>query len=94
VLDYLDDLESDFSVLHRVDDMYGMPADRFFRFAVRLPAYDGVMTARISQGQPQQQRQEGGGQVATGDGGRQVGSSRAALSADPVIGQLISWGTD
>lgn len=43
VLDYLDDIESDMSVFHRVDDPWSMPAPRFFAFATRLPAYDGAL---------------------------------------------------
>ena len=46
VLDYLDDLESDFSVLHRVDDIYSMPGAKFLRMACRITAYVGVMQAR------------------------------------------------
>lgn len=48
VLGYLNDLESDFSAFHRVDDIYEMDGPRFFRLAVRLPAYDGVMRARLA----------------------------------------------
>lgn len=34
------------SVLHRIDDMWSIPADRFYRLAERLAAYPGVMQAR------------------------------------------------
>lgn len=47
VLDHLDDLESDFSVFHRVEDIYSMPGPRFFKLAYRIFAYEGVMAARI-----------------------------------------------
>lgn len=47
VIDYLDDIESDMSVFHRISDMYAMPPVKFFRFALRLPAYKGVMRSRI-----------------------------------------------
>lgn len=40
---HLDDVESDMSAIHRIDDIYAMEAGRFFRFARRLPAYQGVM---------------------------------------------------
>lgn len=46
VLDYLEDLESDFSVFHRVEDIHLMAGPRFFRMALRLFAYDGVLAAR------------------------------------------------
>lgn len=44
---YLRDLESDFSVFHRVDDIYSMPAARFFMLAYRIAAYDGMLARRI-----------------------------------------------
>ena len=46
VLDYLDDLESDFSVFHRVEDIHSLPGPRFFKLAFRVSAYSGVMAAR------------------------------------------------
>lgn len=45
MLDHLDDIESDLSAIHRIDDMWSMEAGRFFRFARRLPAYKGAMRA-------------------------------------------------
>jgi hypothetical protein len=42
----LDDIESDMSVFHRVDDIYSMPGPRFFRLAARLSAYEGAMRLR------------------------------------------------
>lgn len=48
VLDYLNDLESDLSAFHRVDDMFELDGPRFFRLAVRCSAYDGVMRARVA----------------------------------------------
>lgn len=33
------------SAIHRIDDMWSMEAGRFFRMALRLPAYKGVMRA-------------------------------------------------
>jgi hypothetical protein len=46
VLNYLDDIESDLSAIHRIDNMWSMNGPRFFRFAYRLPAYQGAMRAR------------------------------------------------
>jgi hypothetical protein len=48
VLDHLADIESDFSVFHRIEDPWSMPGPKFFRYAVRLPAYAGVMAARVA----------------------------------------------
>lgn len=43
MIDHIDDIESDLSAIHRIDDMWSMEAGRFFRYATRLPAYRGVM---------------------------------------------------
>jgi hypothetical protein len=48
VVDHLEDLESDFSVFHRIDDPLSLPGPEFFRKAHRVGAYEGVMTARIA----------------------------------------------
>lgn len=45
-LDYLGDLEADFAAFFGVEDMFGMPGPRFFRFAERSAAYEGVMQVR------------------------------------------------
>lgn len=40
---YAADVESDLSVFHRVDDPSAMDGPRYFRYAVRLPFYEGAM---------------------------------------------------
>lgn len=53
VLDHMDDVASDMSVFHRVDDPWSMPAPRFFSLASRLPVYGGaVRTATVLPQQP------------------------------------------
>jgi hypothetical protein len=47
VVDYLADLESDFSRFHRVDDMTQLDGPRFFRMAWRMAAYRGVLYMRM-----------------------------------------------
>jgi hypothetical protein len=49
VLDMLDDIASDMSAFHRVDDIEAMPTGRFFAFAARLPAYRGAVRFRFEQ---------------------------------------------
>lgn len=49
VLDYLDDIESDLSVFHRIENLYEMPSVKLFHFATRLGAYGGVLSARAQQ---------------------------------------------
>lgn len=46
-LDYLEDIDSDMSAFHRVDDARTtMPAGLYFERAERLAAYPGVMRVR------------------------------------------------
>lgn len=48
VLDYLDDLDADFLAIYGIDlDHAEISARRYFALAHRLPAYQGVMAARI-----------------------------------------------
>lgn len=42
----MDDLESDFSAIHRIDDIYALDGPKFFRLAHRISAYQGVIAAR------------------------------------------------
>jgi hypothetical protein len=44
--DHLEDVRSDFSVLHRVGELERMPAPRAYALAYRLSAYQGVVAAR------------------------------------------------
>jgi hypothetical protein len=60
VVDHLEDIESDFAVLHRVDDPLSLPGPEFFRKASRLPAYRGVMRARVEAAQERAQHSYGG----------------------------------
>lgn len=53
VLDHTDDVASDMSVFHRVDDPWSMPAPRFFSLASRLPVYGGAVRTAIVPPPPQ-----------------------------------------
>lgn len=46
IVDYLDDVESDLSAFHRIDDYRTLSSARFFSLALRLGAYAGVIQAR------------------------------------------------
>jgi hypothetical protein len=48
VLDYLPDLESDFSVFHRIDDIYSMHGPTFLALAYRISVYGGMLGYRRS----------------------------------------------
>lgn len=56
-MDYLDLIRSDFSVLHRVDDISRMPSHRFCELALLLPHYRGALRGRLEyereHGQPE-----------------------------------------
>lgn len=89
VLDHLADLEADFLVFYRIDDIESLTGPRFLSLAMRVFAYQGVMAARAMA----QQETTSGGNHRNGTEVRQVESSRAAITADPALGQLVSWGT-
>lgn len=87
MIDYLDDLESDFSVFHRVDDIYSMDGPDFLRKAIRVTAYQGVMTARVMDEQDTE-----GTAMAGGERVREVPADRDALASSDAFSGLISWG--
>lgn len=95
---YLDDIASDMSVFHRVDDITAMPARRFFKLVVRLSAYEGMMRVRAieadQESQPAPSSQPQGNWPAPAASGqrREVPATKAALQNDPVFGGLISFG--
>jgi hypothetical protein len=47
ILDHFEDVISDLSVFHRIDDWERIPSSRFFAFAERLPAYEGAVRAAL-----------------------------------------------
>lgn len=59
VLDHLEDLESDFNVFHRVEDIYSLPGPLFFSRANRITAYAGVMQAIASEQADKTQKKYG-----------------------------------
>lgn len=100
-MDHVDDIESDLSVFHRVDDMYAMPAPQLLRFALRLPAYAGVLRARI---EAEAAAEHAGGRDSStpsrgaGGNGRMQYDEPApvtplTVAQDPVLSSLISFGT-
>lgn len=46
-LNYLDEIEFDLSVFHRVDDYEAMDSRKFWRFATRLIDVQGSLRARV-----------------------------------------------
>lgn len=88
VLDHLDDIDSDMSAFHRVDDARTtLPAPLYFARAQRLGAYTGVMQARIIE----QQKDKDGGAPSVGVGGHQHGPA-TQVSDDVMIERLANEG--
>jgi hypothetical protein len=91
MLDYLDDIASDLSVFHRIDDPYLLDGPRYFRLAWRLAAYQGVMQARVAAEQrasePQQRPFEYGAPADINPG------TKTTLQADPAFAGVFSFGT-
>lgn len=84
VLGHLDDLDSDFSVFHRVDDFRALPAPRMFALAQRLPAYGGVMAHRVAEVRAEGQTPE----LEPGE----VSSDPHTLTTHPGLSGLIEIG--
>jgi hypothetical protein len=87
VLDHMADLEADFLVFYRIEDIEALTGPRFLSLALRVFAYQGVMAARVME------QQEAGRATTSGTEVRQVEGTRAAISADPALSGLMSWGS-
>ena len=48
MLDHLDDVASDLSAFHRVDDPMRLSSSRYFLLAERLPAYQGAVASALA----------------------------------------------
>lgn len=86
---YLEDVESDMSAFHRIDDVGGMAAQLFIDRATRLSAYKGVIRARI-----ESEQNENSSSSTPARGGRDgldrtVDSDGATLASDPGLGGVF-----
>lgn len=85
MVDHLDDIESDLSAFHRIDNWEDMPARRFLLLAERLGHYRGairnIMLAATNE-------QEGGGAVTTQDRPvpSEVATGHAGFAGDAATG--------
>jgi len=84
ILDHLDDLDADFRVFYRIDDIEALSGPQFLALALRVFAYQGVMAAlaAVQQDSP----------LVRGEEVRHVDGDRAAITADPDLSGLVSWG--
>lgn len=72
-------------MFYRIDDIAALTGPRFLALAVRVFAYSGVMAARAA-------NQQESGTPQHGTEVRHVESTKAAVTADPVLSGLVSWG--
>lgn len=72
VVDHLADIESDFSVFHRVDDPLSLAGPEFFRKAYRLPAYPGVLAARVVAQETRSRPDHGAPRAGSGEPAKEV----------------------
>jgi hypothetical protein len=81
---HLDDVCSDMSVFHRVDDVYDLDAVTFFKLAWRLPSYQGRMAAVVRDLQEQMENGDtaGSGPVPARE---QPVLTAAALRSNPAF---------
>lgn len=80
MLDHLDDIASDLSAVHRVDDMWQVPARRLFGLVERLPYYEGVMRMHAlaeASSRPERSAKD---------------ITAATVAMDPVLSKIISVG--
>lgn len=91
MIDHLDDLESDFSAIHRIHidieggEFDGLTSRRFFALAERVAAYPGVIQARLL-AEEQRQREAAKKQPITlDDGGQVVGNGAGRDDGVKVI---------
>lgn len=83
ILDHLDDLDADFRVFYRIDDIESLSGPRFMALALRVFAYQGVMAARAAEhDQPNN----------NSAGVRMIESTKEALSSDSALSGLVSVG--
>lgn len=85
ILDHLDDLDADFRVFYRIDDIESLSGPRFIALALRVFAYQGVMAARAAALETPQQSHNS-------TEARMLEGSRIAITADPVLSELVSVG--
>lgn len=67
---HLDDVQSDFSVLHRIEEIGALPGPRFFAYASRLWTYQGAVAAAYRRQQATREQRAAAGPVSLGEWAR------------------------
>lgn len=96
MLDHLDDIASDMSVFHRIDDVMALDGPAFFKLAWRLPAYTGVMQARaLAETETGTVQQQSTQQPFTYGAPARQGinpGTKTALLTEPAFAGIFSFG--
>ena len=93
MLDYLDDIASDLSVFHRIDSPHELAGPAYFKLAMRLYCYAGVMQQRvIAEQQDDGPTGRPDGSARPSGGGEWNPGTKATLQADPALKGLFSFG--
>lgn len=94
ILAHLDDVASDMSVFHRVDDITELDGPTFFRLVWRLPAYSGVVRALVAEQREDPARPMPYTSATSSTGGRRWNpGTKTTLQADPDVSGLFSFGS-
>lgn len=94
VLDHLDDIASDLSVFHRIDCPYELKGPAYFKLAMRLYCYAGVMQQRVIAEQMDDTGTSPAAPVAAGAraASRDINpGAKATLMADPAFAGVFSF---
>jgi hypothetical protein len=94
MLDHLDDIASDMSAFHRIDDVTRLSGPAFFKLAWRLPAYAGVMQSRAVAASREESSPTAPPASGSYSPGRQQinPGTKASLQADPAFQGIFSFG--
>jgi hypothetical protein len=87
----LDDIVSDFSVFHRVDDVTALPGPVFFRMAWRLASYQGVMAIRVAEARGELDDSSSGQQQREAPRPRAPAGVVTAGTVDPDLKGIFSF---
>jgi hypothetical protein len=88
----MEEVESDMSAFHRVDDVRAMPALRFINFAMRLVAYKGIVRALAETEKAESATPQSAPRAAARGGtprDRVVPSDAYTLTTDPAFAGQI-----
>lgn len=87
VIDLADEIESDLSAFHRIDDPMSLDSPRYFRLARQLHAYHGAVRSALLVAVNREREQNGGAMPPTTD----VSGAYLATISDPSMPGSIEY---